>query len=66
MGTQELTKWVFPAAIETPESSPGTHCLGAQRRHKRAPGELCPDTGHVRSAPTPSSEEAMGLAGASR
>ncbi|XP_045021307.1 chloride intracellular channel protein 6 [Bubalus bubalis] len=37
MGTQELMKWVFPATMETPEISPGTHWLGAGRRRTSVP-----------------------------
>ena len=42
MGTQELMKWVVPATMEIPESSPGTHWLGAGRR--------CTSASQVRSA----------------
>ncbi|XP_059745945.1 chloride intracellular channel protein 6-like [Bos taurus] len=46
MGTQELMKWVFPATMETPESLPGTHWLGAERRRTSAPQVLSArDTG---------------------
>ena len=67
MGTQKPTRWVFPAAMETPESSPGTHWLGAGKRRTSTPQlHSTHDPGQVRSTPTPTSERGVQAAGAPR
>ena len=67
IGTQKPTRWSFPTTVETPESSPGTHSLGAGRRHTRA-HQVCSarDTGQVLSALPPTSERGVQAAGAPR